>query len=149
MPCGVRALSSTCSRAKRLLSIVTGTDDNEDSDDDELQPFVQRRQERDAYIMISSFETGPFLFFQGVNNDCSRRQQRSCGHTSHTRHKVPRHRHVVCHVSRQRVHHQEVSSWSAHGDVSRRVRRTGNAAGSGWSRFLVTDACCQFLQLAV
>jgi hypothetical protein len=29
-------------RAKSLLSIITGNDNNEDSDDDELQPSVRR-----------------------------------------------------------------------------------------------------------
>jgi hypothetical protein len=56
-------------RAKRLLSIVTGNDEDEDFDDDELQPSVQRRQARAAHIMTSALGTGPFLFVQGVNND--------------------------------------------------------------------------------
>jgi gag-polypeptide of LTR copia-type len=56
-------------RAKRLLSIVTGKDDDEDFDDDELRPSVQRRQARAAHIMTSALGTGPFQFFQGVNND--------------------------------------------------------------------------------
>jgi hypothetical protein len=56
-------------RAKRQLSIVTGNDDDEYSDDDELQPSVQRLQGRAAHIMTSALGTGPFLFFQGVNND--------------------------------------------------------------------------------
>jgi gag-polypeptide of LTR copia-type len=56
-------------RAKRLLSIVTGNDNDEESDYDELQPSVQRRQARVAHIMPSTLATGPFLFVQGVNND--------------------------------------------------------------------------------
>jgi Zinc knuckle len=40
-------------RGKRLLSIVTGNDVDEDSDDDELQPSVQRHQARAAHIMTS------------------------------------------------------------------------------------------------
>jgi gag-polypeptide of LTR copia-type len=56
-------------RAKRLLFIVTGNDDNEDSDDDELQPSVQRRQARAAHIMTFALGIGPFLFVQGVKND--------------------------------------------------------------------------------
>jgi gag-polypeptide of LTR copia-type len=56
-------------RAKRLLSIFTGNDHDDDSDDDELQPSVQRRQARAAHIMTSALGTGPFLYVQGVNND--------------------------------------------------------------------------------
>jgi hypothetical protein len=56
-------------RAKRLLSIVTGNEDDDDFDDDEIQPSVQRRQARAAHIMTSSLGTGPFLLAQGVNND--------------------------------------------------------------------------------
>jgi hypothetical protein len=56
-------------RAKRLLSIVIGNDDEVDSDYDEIQPSVQRCQARAAHIMTSSLSTGPFLFVQGVNND--------------------------------------------------------------------------------
>jgi gag-polypeptide of LTR copia-type len=56
-------------RAKSLLFIVTGNDYDEDSDDDELQPSVQRRQARAAHIMTSALGTDPFLFVQGVNND--------------------------------------------------------------------------------
>jgi gag-polypeptide of LTR copia-type len=56
-------------RAKGLLSIVTGNDDDDYSDDDEIQPSVQRRQARAAHIMTSALGTGPFLFVQGVNND--------------------------------------------------------------------------------
>jgi hypothetical protein len=63
----MRALSSTC--AKRLLSIFTGNYDDDDSDDDKIQPFFQRRQARAAHIMRSALVTGPFLFVQGVNND--------------------------------------------------------------------------------
>jgi hypothetical protein len=129
-------------RVKRLLLIVTGNDDDDDSDDDEIQPSVQRRQARAAHKMTSNLGIGPFLFIL-------RRQQRSCGHTSHHRHKVARHRHVVYHVSRKRVHREEVSSWSAPGDVCRRVRRTGRASGRDWSRCLGIDARCQFPQLAV
>jgi hypothetical protein len=55
--------------AKRLLSIVPCNNDSDDSDDDELQPSVQRRQARAAHIMTSALGTGPFLFVQGVNND--------------------------------------------------------------------------------
>jgi hypothetical protein len=46
-----------------------GNDDDEDSNDDELQHSVQRRQARTAHIMTSALGTGPFLFVQGVNND--------------------------------------------------------------------------------
>jgi hypothetical protein len=53
-------------RAKRLLSILTGNDDDEDSDDDKLQPSVQRRQARAAHIMTSALGTGLFLFDQCV-----------------------------------------------------------------------------------
>jgi hypothetical protein len=56
-------------RAKRLVSIVTGNDDDDDCDDDELQPSVQRRQARVAHIMTLALGSGPFLFFQDVNND--------------------------------------------------------------------------------
>jgi hypothetical protein len=56
-------------RAKRLLSIITGNDDDGDSDDDEIQPSVQRRQARAAHIMTSALNTDPFLLVQGVNND--------------------------------------------------------------------------------
>jgi hypothetical protein len=56
-------------RAKPLLSIVIGNDDEDDSDDDELQPSVKRRQARAAHIMTFALGTGPFLFVQGVNND--------------------------------------------------------------------------------
>jgi hypothetical protein len=59
---------------KRLLSIVTGNNDDDDSDDDELQPSVQRRQARAVHIMTFALGTGPFFR--------SRRQQRSCVHTS-------------------------------------------------------------------
>jgi glutamine amidotransferase-like uncharacterized protein len=55
-------------RAKRLLSIVHGNDDDEGSDEDELQPSVQRRQARAAHIMTCTLGTGLFLFVQGVNN---------------------------------------------------------------------------------
>jgi gag-polypeptide of LTR copia-type/Zinc knuckle len=55
--------------AKRLLSIVTGNDNEDDSEDDEIQPSVQRRQARAAHIMTSALGTCPFLFVQGVNND--------------------------------------------------------------------------------
>jgi hypothetical protein len=48
-------------RAKRLLSIVTANDDEEDSNDDELQPSVQRRQARAAHIMTSALGTSLFL----------------------------------------------------------------------------------------
>jgi hypothetical protein len=41
-------------RAKRLLSIVTGNDDDEDSADEEIQPSVKRRQARAARIMTSA-----------------------------------------------------------------------------------------------
>jgi gag-polypeptide of LTR copia-type len=64
-----RALIVINLRAKRLLFIVTGNDDDEYSADDELQPSVQRRQARAAHIMTSAVGTGPFLFVQGVNND--------------------------------------------------------------------------------
>jgi hypothetical protein len=47
-------------RAKRLLPIATGNDDNDDSDDDKLQPSVQRHQDRAAHIMTSTWE--PILF---------------------------------------------------------------------------------------
>jgi hypothetical protein len=86
-------------RAKHLLSIVTGNDDNDDSDDDELRPSVQRRQARAAHIMTSALGTDPFLLVQGVKND-------PAAILLHPRHKVPRHRHVVCHVGRHRFHHQ-------------------------------------------
>jgi hypothetical protein len=56
-------------RAKRLLSIVTGNYDDDDFDDVELEPSVQRHQARAAHIMTSALGTGPFLFVQGVNND--------------------------------------------------------------------------------
>jgi hypothetical protein len=56
-------------RAKRLLSIVTGNEDDEDFDDDKLQLSVQHRQARAAHIMTSALGTGPFLFVQCVNND--------------------------------------------------------------------------------
>jgi hypothetical protein len=56
-------------RAKRLLSIVTGKDDDEDPNDDELQLSVQCRQAHAAHIVTSAVGTGPFLFVQGVNND--------------------------------------------------------------------------------
>jgi hypothetical protein len=56
-------------RAKRLLSIVTGKDDDEDPNDDELQPSVQCRQAHAAHIMTSALGIDPFLFVQGVNND--------------------------------------------------------------------------------
>jgi hypothetical protein len=56
-------------RAKRLLSIVTGNDNIDDSDDEEIQPSVQRLQAPAAHIMTSSLGTGPFLFVQGVNNN--------------------------------------------------------------------------------
>jgi hypothetical protein len=56
-------------RAKRLLSIATGNDYDDDSDDDEIPPSVQRRQARAAHIMKSALGIGPFLFVQGVNND--------------------------------------------------------------------------------
>jgi hypothetical protein len=56
-------------RAKRLLSIDTGIDDDKDSDDDEIHFLVQRRQARAAHIMTSALGTGLFLFVQGVNND--------------------------------------------------------------------------------
>jgi hypothetical protein len=56
-------------RAKRLLSIVTGNDDDEDSDDEEIRLSVQRRQARAAQIMTSALGTRLFLFVQGVNND--------------------------------------------------------------------------------
>jgi hypothetical protein len=62
-PCHKRA------SAKCLLSIVTDNDDDGDSDDDELQPSVQRRQARVAHFMTSALGTGPFLFVQGVNID--------------------------------------------------------------------------------
>jgi gag-polypeptide of LTR copia-type len=55
--------------AKRLLSIVTGNDNDDVSDDDQIQPSVQRRQARAAHIMTFVLGTGPFLFVQGVNND--------------------------------------------------------------------------------
>jgi hypothetical protein len=128
-------------RAKRLLSIVTGNDDDDDSEDDELQPSVQRRQARSAHIMTSALGTGPFLFVQGVNNDPA-----AILCILDTKYQG---RHVVCHVGRQRVHHQEVPSWSAYGDVCRRVRRTCHASGSDWSRCLGTDASCQLSKLAV
>jgi hypothetical protein len=56
-------------RAKRLLSSVTGNNDDGDSDDDELQPSVQLRQARAAHIMTFALGIGPFLFVQGINND--------------------------------------------------------------------------------
>jgi gag-polypeptide of LTR copia-type len=56
-------------RAKRRLSIVTWNDYDDDSDDDEIQPSVQRRQAPAAHIMTSALGTGPFLFVEGVNND--------------------------------------------------------------------------------
>jgi hypothetical protein len=55
-------------RAKRLLSIVTGNDDDDDFEVDEIQLSVQHRQARAAHIMTSALGTGPFLFVQGVNN---------------------------------------------------------------------------------
>jgi gag-polypeptide of LTR copia-type len=55
--------------AKRLLSIVTGKDDDEDSDDDELWPSIQRRQACAAHIMTSALGTGQFLFVQGIKYD--------------------------------------------------------------------------------
>jgi hypothetical protein len=64
-----RALIVINLRAKRLLSIVTGNDNDDDFDDDEIQPPFQRRQARVAHIMTSALGTGPFLFVQGVNND--------------------------------------------------------------------------------
>jgi hypothetical protein len=128
-------------RAKRLLSIVTGNDDYNDSDDDEIQSSPASSGACRAHHDIHPrYRSVPVL---------SRRQQRSCGHTSHPQHKVPRHRHVVCHVGRQRVHHQEVPFWSARGDVCRRVRRTCHASGGDWSRSLGTDARCQLSQLSV
>jgi hypothetical protein len=90
-------------RARCILSIVTANDDGDDSDDDEIQPSVQRHQARAAHIMTSAPGTGPFLFFQGVNTILRPYSAYST--------QVPWHRHVVCHVSRQRVRHQEVSSW--------------------------------------
>jgi hypothetical protein len=56
-------------RVKHLLSIVTGNDDDEDLDDDELKLSLQRRQARATHIMTSALGTGPLLFVQGVNND--------------------------------------------------------------------------------
>jgi gag-polypeptide of LTR copia-type len=58
-------------REKRLLPIVTGNDDDKDSDDDELQPSVQRRQARAAHIMTFALQIGPFLFVQGFNNNAA------------------------------------------------------------------------------
>jgi gag-polypeptide of LTR copia-type len=55
--------------AKRPLSIVSVNGDDDDSDDDELQPSVQRCQAPAAHIMATALGTGPFLFVQGVNND--------------------------------------------------------------------------------
>jgi gag-polypeptide of LTR copia-type len=52
-----------------LLYIPTGNDDNDCSDEDELQPSVQRRQARAVHIMTFALGTSPFLFVQGVNND--------------------------------------------------------------------------------
>jgi gag-polypeptide of LTR copia-type len=43
--------------------------DDDDSDDDEIQPSVQRHQARAAHIMTSALGSGPFLSGQGVNNN--------------------------------------------------------------------------------
>jgi gag-polypeptide of LTR copia-type len=56
-------------RAKRLLFIVTGNDDDNESDEDECQPSVQNRQARTARIMSSDLGISPFIFVQGFTND--------------------------------------------------------------------------------
>jgi gag-polypeptide of LTR copia-type len=56
-------------RAKRLLSIVTGDTDDDESNEEDHQPSARRRQARAAYIMTSVLDTGPFLFVQGVTSD--------------------------------------------------------------------------------
>jgi gag-polypeptide of LTR copia-type len=56
-------------RAKRLLSILTGDNDDNESDEEDNQPFALRRQARASHIMTSALGTGPFLFVLGVTND--------------------------------------------------------------------------------
>jgi gag-polypeptide of LTR copia-type len=56
-------------RAKRLLSIVTGDTDDDESYKEDNQPSARRHQARAAHIMTSALGTGPFLFVQGVTND--------------------------------------------------------------------------------
>jgi hypothetical protein len=56
-------------RAKRLLSIDTRNEDDEDSDDDDIHPSVQRRQARAAHIMKSALGTCLLQFVQGVNSN--------------------------------------------------------------------------------
>jgi hypothetical protein len=56
-------------RAKRLLSIVTGDNDDDESDGEDNQPSARRRQARAAHIITSALGTGPFLFVQGVTNE--------------------------------------------------------------------------------
>jgi hypothetical protein len=55
--------------AKRLVSIVTGDTDDDESDEEDHQPSAQRLQARAAHIMTSVLGTGPFMFVQGVTND--------------------------------------------------------------------------------
>jgi gag-polypeptide of LTR copia-type len=56
-------------RAKRLLSIATGDNDDDESNEADNQPSAWRRQARAAHIMTYALGTGPFLFVQGVTND--------------------------------------------------------------------------------
>jgi gag-polypeptide of LTR copia-type len=55
--------------AKLLLSIVTGDNDSDESDEEDNQPSARRRQARAAHIMTSALGPGPFLFVRGVTND--------------------------------------------------------------------------------
>jgi hypothetical protein len=129
-------------RAKRLLSIVTCNDDDEDSDDDEIQPSVQRRQACAAHIMTYALGTGPFLFVQGVNN-----YPAAILRILDTKYQGTDTSSVMSAVNE--FTHQDVPSWSARGDICRRVRGTCHASGSHWSRSLGTDARCQLSHLAV
>jgi hypothetical protein len=115
-------------REKRLFSIVTGDNDEDESEEEDNQPSARRRQARAAHIMTSALGTGPFSV-------CSGCHYRPCGYSPHPGYKVPRHRHFVRHVGRQRVRHQEVPAWPARVNAYRRVRRFVHAPGHDWARY--------------
>jgi hypothetical protein len=108
-------------RAKHLLSFAIGNDDCDDSNDDELQPSVQRRQARAAHIMTSAIRTGPFLFVRAPTTIL---RPYSSFLTQSTKEPTSP---LSCRPSTSSPPRSTVL---ISGDVCHRVRRTGHASGS-------------------